>query len=305
MKKAYLKYNQKGQALLLVLLGMAVVLVISLSIISRSLTDLSITSKDEDSLRAFSAAEAGVEEALLAGQGVGGGVGNASYDATIDKFYIDADEYNYPDSLKSGESATIWFVGHHDDGYLTCVDESGPIPCLSDSGADFRVCWGNESTDNASDESPAVEISVFYDTSSNSIGSSPDYSSVNVVRAVYDSKSTPRGNFAGNSGACTIADNDTYAFKTTNIFSDMGIDTGCLETAGCVLFARVKMLYNTSIDHQIGAVMNQGNFASQGAEVSSIGQSNNAVTKIQVIDTYKSPLSVFENAVFSPESIEK
>ena len=50
---------ESGQALLLVLLGMAVVLTIVLSILSRSVTDIAVTSREEEALRAFSAAEAG------------------------------------------------------------------------------------------------------------------------------------------------------------------------------------------------------------------------------------------------------
>jgi Tfp pilus assembly protein PilX len=71
--KTCLRNNQNGQALLIVLLGMAVVLTLVLSIVSRSVTDVSITKRDEESLRAFSAAEAGVEQALLVGTGTSGG----------------------------------------------------------------------------------------------------------------------------------------------------------------------------------------------------------------------------------------
>ena len=65
----FLKRNvgNQGQALLIVLLTLSVVLTIVLSIVSRSITDISITSLEEDSQRAFNAAEAGVEQALLKG----------------------------------------------------------------------------------------------------------------------------------------------------------------------------------------------------------------------------------------------
>ncbi|MBP9719293.1 MAG: hypothetical protein KBD46_02395 [Candidatus Levybacteria bacterium] len=58
------KQLQKGQVLLIVVLVMVVALTAGLSIASRSITNLRITSDDENSQRAFSAAEAGIERAV-------------------------------------------------------------------------------------------------------------------------------------------------------------------------------------------------------------------------------------------------
>lgn len=57
--------KQKGQIILILILVMTVALAIGLSIVQRSLVDVSTASKVEQSSRAFSAAEAGVEKALL------------------------------------------------------------------------------------------------------------------------------------------------------------------------------------------------------------------------------------------------
>lgn len=54
----------KGQAVLLILLVVAVVLGLGLSIISQSTTDVRITQQEQDAARAFNAAEAGIEDAL-------------------------------------------------------------------------------------------------------------------------------------------------------------------------------------------------------------------------------------------------
>lgn len=54
----------KGQAALIVLLVVAVALGFGLSIISQSTTDVRISQQEEESARAFNAAEAGIEEAL-------------------------------------------------------------------------------------------------------------------------------------------------------------------------------------------------------------------------------------------------
>src|SRR3989344_3215898 len=59
--------NQKGQVLLILILVMTVGLTIGLSVVQRSLTGVSTASKLEQSSRALSAAEAGIERALNSG----------------------------------------------------------------------------------------------------------------------------------------------------------------------------------------------------------------------------------------------
>lgn len=61
--KSYTK-RQKGQVILLLILVMTVALAIGLSIVQKSLVDVSTSSKVEQSSRAYSAAEAGIEKAL-------------------------------------------------------------------------------------------------------------------------------------------------------------------------------------------------------------------------------------------------
>lgn len=56
--------GQKGQIVLILILIMSVALTIGLAIVQKSLVDVSTSSKVEQSSRAFSAAEAGVEKAL-------------------------------------------------------------------------------------------------------------------------------------------------------------------------------------------------------------------------------------------------
>ena len=56
--------EQKGQVILILILVMTVGLAIGLSIVQKSLVDISTASKIEQSSRAYSAAEAGVERAF-------------------------------------------------------------------------------------------------------------------------------------------------------------------------------------------------------------------------------------------------
>jgi Tfp pilus assembly protein PilX len=80
--------SQKGQALVLVLLSLSVVLTLVLFILSRSITDVAVSSKEEESARAFSAAEAGIERSLVVGSGNSSDIGDAHYVASVTSFAL-------------------------------------------------------------------------------------------------------------------------------------------------------------------------------------------------------------------------
>lgn len=65
--------KQGGQVILMLILVMSVALAIGLSVIQKSLTDVSTSTKVEQSARAFSAAEAGIEKALQVPGSIGVG----------------------------------------------------------------------------------------------------------------------------------------------------------------------------------------------------------------------------------------
>ena len=73
-EKRFRIISDSGQALLVILLSMTVILTVVLSVVSRTVTDITITTYQEDAQRAFDAAEAGIEDALLTGTATGGDV---------------------------------------------------------------------------------------------------------------------------------------------------------------------------------------------------------------------------------------
>ena len=74
--------NQKGQALLIVVLVMVVALTVTLSLVSRSVVDLKTSTDQADSQKALAAAEAGAEQAIKANAAVGLVGSNKSLDTT-------------------------------------------------------------------------------------------------------------------------------------------------------------------------------------------------------------------------------
>lgn len=287
--------NQDGQALLLVLLSMAVILTISLSILSRSVTDVAVTSNEEGALRAFSAAEAGVEKALLIGSSIGETqLGDARYTADVTNYGEGQQSFNYPVSILSGESIVAWFVAHDTDGNLVC---NATTPCFT--GNTMKVCWGTGAGD------PAVEVSVFYAETPG------DYSTMKVARMAIDpntSRQATNSFSAPDAGSCTI-DSKNYSYqKTINLDTDLGIPSASYSIQNGLQFARVRMLYNTTTSQPIGFDFNfAGNSTvpSQGIDIASTGQAADSNRKVNVFQSYGQAPPIFDGSIFSLGGLTK
>lgn len=270
--------NQKGQAVLIVLLSLSVVLVVVLFILSRSITDISLSTKEEDSSRAFSAAEAGVEKALVGLFAVGApsgpiDVGDAEFNAMVTSFAEGSSVVKYPISLKSGENATFWFSRPSETAY---------------SGNKAKFCWGDKNT-AVNNTAPAIEISVYY----------LQAGVYKIARYALDPNPSriASNNFTlASSGTCTI-DGEQFQFYST-------ID---LPTSVTLQYAMAKILYNTSVAHKIGIdVSGTGStLPSQGSKVESAGSYGDANRSIEVYQLHPETPPIFANAIYSSSGIVK
>lgn len=301
MKK--LSSNSSGQALLLVLLSMSVVLVIVLSILARSTVDIGISSRSEESVRAFSAAEAGIEQALVAGS-YSGFIGDAQFNATVSAFSSGTTGFVFPSSLYSGESATVWFVSHDQNGNLICGGAED-YPCFT--GNQIQVCWGKEGTS----DTPAVEVSVVY---LSTIGS---YPTAKIARETIDPNASRRGSnsFSEPDGGVCQIDGQNFAFNkiidlTSSTASGLQIPDNVLSFENGLQLARIAFLYNTDIGHPVGInvdLASSGNsiLPAQGLIIDSSGVSGNSTRRVEVIRGFAELPGIFENAVFSQGGIIK
>lgn len=293
---------ESGQALVLVLLSLAVVLTIVLFILSRSVTDIAISSRTQEAVRAFSAAEAGVEKALVIGQSSGlTTIGSAMYNANVSSVANGASNFIFPIQLNSGDASTLWFVGHDlaNNDALIC---SLANPCFT--GKSLKVCWGNSGTSASSPTTPAAEVSVFYDKTPG------DLSTIQIARAVFDPNSgrTSSNNFAApDAGTCTIG-SQSYQFQKTIDLSTLGIPAGSYGTQNGLQFARIKLLYNADAAHSIGFDVNfAGNsiLPSQGEQIDSTGTAGESNRRLSVFQGWPEAPSVFESVIFSPTGLSK
>lgn len=300
------KYNQQGQALLIVLLGMAVALTMILSVVSRSITDIQLTSRDEESQRAFSAAEAGVERALFTGESssdeITAGVG---YSAQVSNVSEGTGLYTSSSLFKSGQSETIWFVSHDDEGEMTCTDK----PCTTENNPappylGMNVCWGVKGTSATAVQTPAAEVMVYYDSSPPSaLGG--NYANVRVAKWVFDPNTTRTNNNNFTTAAQSpCAFNSEYQFGTGIInFRNptyYSISDSCLQTSGCLLFAKIKMVYNNTTAHPISVQLSNGELPGQSILIESRGSvGNEAQSVIEATKSFREIPTIFESAIFS------
>ncbi|MBX4205776.1 hypothetical protein KW795_01120 [Candidatus Microgenomates bacterium] len=289
-----LKRLQSGQALLIVLLSMAVILTIVLSVLSSTTSDVSVTSKEEEAQRAFSAAEAGIEQALLSGTATGSTqLGQSNFALSVSTVSENSKIFEYPQAILSGDVATTWFVAHDDNGNLVCSESK---PCFK--GDRVKVCWGKVGSSASDAQAPAIEATILY------LSTPGNLSTAKIAREAIDPYSsrisTNKFSQAVNSN-CTIG-STTYAFQKTLIFSDLGIPSSSYNEENGLQYMGLKFLYNSVTAHSIGVDVNfSGSTAlpSQGSKIDSVGKAGESTRKIEVYNLYRSMPPVFNNSIFS------
>lgn len=301
--------RQSGQALLLMLLVMALVLTLVLSSVSRSVTDVDISKYEDSSIRAFDAAQAGIEKTVIAPTPVADhDLGNqAFYTSTVSEITQSTGGYKYPVSLASGESAIISFVDHKFVNGDYVMDCSAASSCGIPN--QLRVCWGIPGTSRTSATTPALYMEFYY----NSKAANPtkwmgmaDLSDIKIATISADPWSARPGNNyfdaldPSNGNPCVPSNGYEFTshysqFKTNYLPS--WIDRGML------LYAKITMLYNDV--PQPLFVRTAPNLPGQGWVISSTGQSGDAYRKLVLFQGYPEIPTEFENAIYSKGNLIK
>ncbi len=271
--------NQKGQALLIVVLVMVVALTVGLSVVSRTITNLRNTSEQESSQKALAAAEAGVERAIKANSTtttpIGNSLGNnASYSYTVTQVSgAGAIAVNGGSLVSKNDGIYVWLVPYSLTFSPTWAGDTLTIYW----GSPSDVCTQNLSTNTMA----ALEIEIISGTKANPT----------VRRMAYDPCSGAGARQASNNFASptsnTTVTNSAGTFHYTAVIS--GISNGIL--------AKVSPLYAST---KIGV---QGNLAlpPQGNIITSTGTVDNSQRKITVFQSYPElPSELFPYTLFSP-----
>lgn len=315
-----------GQVLLVVLLSMAVILTVILSIYSRSVTDIAVTSQEQDAARAFSAAEAGIENALISCL-PSSPTCNISLPSTLNSgasvtgnvtALQASKQYVYPIDLPVGETGTIWFVTHNGaNESLYCDSTTNDcFKFVGNNNKTFKACWGNPGTPNNLNTTPALEISLYYDDvyTESAVG---DYSDVKIARAAYDPFTTrsPASGFSAPDtvGNCIINGKNFAFWKTV----DVSTITGGLQIPGSaykneygLLFLRFRLFYNTDQNQPFGVNFTETDLSnpnnalpSQGRRFDAAASAGSANRRVELYQLYSNPPGIFDASVFSPSSL--
>lgn len=263
---------RRGQALVMVLLLLSVVITVGLAISSRSVTEVGISTTQEESARALAAAEAGIE-AALSGSVTGGGpsvpVGTTgSYIVATPSQYEGGNQVTFAQGLHSGEVATL-FLQVGDQKYIA---------------SSVIVCWGES---GSSSPTPALEAITYYQSNGNYLTS----------RSVYDPQSgrTPGAASPDTATSSGCPTDKSYAYRTT-------VNLG----SSAPNYLRLKLAYNGDTSSPVGVVRTgSGQFPAQGQLVTSTGQAGQTSRKVQVVQRYADLLPYLDNAVFSGGSLTK
>lgn len=299
-KSVFKNMNIKGQALVLVLLSLAVVLTLVLFILSRSVTDIAVSSREKDSVRAFSAAEAGVEQSLIVGASSGTvSIGDATYKANVSSLAAGTKNFISPLKFNAGEVSTLWFVAHDNDGNIVC---NASFPCFK--GTSMKICWGDPGTASDSETTPAVELSIIYTSTPG------DYSTTKIARGVFDPNPNRRlSNLfsAPNVGTCTIG-SQTFAFQKFINFSSLSIPMSAYNSENGLQLAHLRFFYNTDKAQPAAIDVNfAGNsvLPSQGLLIDSSGFSGQSTRRISVFQGWPETPDVFDFAVYGTSGLSQ
>jgi Tfp pilus assembly protein PilX len=272
----------RGQTVLITVLVLTIALTVALSLIRRTTVDVKTTGQLEESSRAFSAAEAGIEDALKrAGPQANVQIGSATFDTTYTDIAGTSAVYTYPTGTEQGDVATIWLVPHGAGNSLDTLSDSGY--CTVGEECIIDVCWEQPASPA---DIPAVEIAVLYTDAAGT--------AYNIQRFPYDPKTERIGNKfsranALGSGCGGIS--DVYAVSVT------------LPTDNArPLMLRLRPYYNKTtftVSPSSGRTL-----PSQGFEVTSTGKTESGVTrKIVVKKMYDAPASIFDFVLYANTTI--
>ncbi|HSW47754.1 MAG TPA: hypothetical protein VLG67_01625 [Candidatus Saccharimonadales bacterium] len=260
---------QNGQSLLIVVLVMVVVLTVGLSVAVRSTTNIRNSTDDESSQKAFSAAEAGVEQALLnptpiANTDLGN---NASFSTSVSTLAGTQFTAHNGTTVLKDEPIDIWLANYPDYS----VPWSGNL----------TVHWGQSgetcATSEANNTQAALEIVLI----------SGSKAAPKLTEYMLDPCTPRRGanNFQTPSGSGVTISGKTFAYKQT-----------VLVSSG--LIARIIPLYAPTVIGIEGSVA----LPAQGTVVTSTGVSDNTKRKIVSFRGYpKLPTELFPFIFFSPK----
>lgn len=295
------KYNEKGQVVIIMLMVMLIALAVGLAVIGRSLNDISTSTKVEDSTRAFSAAEAGIERALKEDFSTPSSSLSINYftnqaNALVNIYTIPAATraLEYP-KIGKASFAEFWLADPSKDQNLDGVADAYYTQ------PSFDLYFGVPQTYTNAEDKPAIEVRVFYLNGVNKIDSTTSYFDTNSTRWTTNGFSPCTPDPSGN--ANTIVTNDG---SSASFYCKVTVNSYPVALPNFYpILARVRLLYS-NINHPMALQPTGG--ASLPHQVNiyrSVGTVGNIQRQLEVFrQKYVMP-HFFDYTLFAASSINK
>ncbi len=301
-----------GQVIIILLLVILVVLAIGVAIVQKSLSDVSTSSKIEHSSRAFSAAEAGLESALLLPVGSPttintGSLGNDS-SAKVEVNFNLPDEQGqaleYPPFTKA-DFAHFWLKDPSPGGILDYDKNS------------FRIWFGNCQTpcwnvSDANNPKPAIEVVIVLKDGSGNYLSQRRYYDSDTSRDLPGFEKISNSNPNDPKGYCTSNGQGVFTTSSSSL-TDLSkfycwVRVDQYKSAGEPFIARVRILYSSQAQKVALEPTDNGVahfLPPQAALISSEGISGDVVRRLRVLKVKDVVPPFFDFAIFSTGPIKK
>jgi len=264
------KLNEKGQALLIVVLVMVVALTVGLSIASKTITNLRSSTEEANSQKALAAAEAGIEQAIKTNQIASG---------------------TFSDTSTSYQTSVTAVLG-------TSFLVNGGNPVLQDNGADLWL------SDYSSDPAKLYTTNLYTGTLTIKWGTSSDpctNAAMEVVIISGASKQTATSKrYVYDPCASRASSNHSTQVALTRssvLGKDFYYQTDTPISVASGFIGRIIPLYFNSPVGVVGSVA----LPSQGSTITSTGTSGTTSRKVNVFQGYPEiPSEFFPYNLFSP-----
>jgi len=253
---------------------MVVALTVTLSLVSRSITNIKTSTEQANSQKALSAAEAGIERTLKSGAAIGTDVtlpNGTSYTTTITQV-SGATEFwvNGGESVSKDSGSYLW---------LTPYAENPADRWKNPWNGNITIYWGwnSGSGQSISCNDAAIEVVVL---------SGVNVDSAKIERFTFDRCQTRReeNNFSPGSDAFTDVKGRNFSYKAPNIPVTNG------------LLIRIVPLYFSTHIGAVGSVP----LPNQGAEITSVGTLDTIQRKVKVFQSYPElPAELFPYSLLS------
>ncbi|MCL4366050.1 pilus assembly PilX N-terminal domain-containing protein [Patescibacteria group bacterium] len=283
--------NEKGQVILILILVMTVALAIGVSIIQHSLSDISTSTQVEQSSRAFSAAEAGIEKAIQSGASISVPI-DLGNNSTIDKVQVEdapaaTQALEYLPLVKE-ELAQVWLARPSD-------------LAVAYAGGTLDIYWGEPGITGIN--KPAIEITVVYQDSLNAYQSK---------KYLLDQDANTRSNGFTAVTTCPSSPAISTSLSPTpkTFMCQQSIDVSSTYLCGnstCLsklILLRARLLYNNTAQ-PFAVRPTSGVLPIQAKQLTSVGISGNTQRVVRVFRLEGVVPQYFDYGVFSVGQINK